>query len=62
MECSRISAKTLYTNFLEKMEGVGRIKETFRTETGRRFGPEFIDLGINIGNEIYREMGNLLRD
>ncbi len=62
MECSRISAKTLYSNFLEKMEGVGKIKNTFRTETGRIFGPEFIDLGINIGNEIYREMGNLLRE
>ncbi len=62
VECSRISAKTLYRNFLEKMDGVGRIKETFRTDTGRKFGPEFIDIGINIGNEIYREMGNLLRD
>lgn len=62
VECSRISAKALYHSFLEKMEGVGRIKETFRTETGRKFGPEFIDLGMNIGNEIYREMGNLLRN
>lgn len=62
LECSKISAKTLYGNFLEKMEGVERIKGTFRTDTGRRFGPEFIDIGINIGNEIYREMGNLLRE
>jgi hypothetical protein len=61
IESSRISAETLYRNFLEKMEWVGKIKETFRTETGRRFGPEFIDLGINIGHEIYQEMGNLLR-
>jgi hypothetical protein len=60
MESSGTPAETLYRNFLEKMKGVGRIKETFRTETGRRFGPEFIDLGIEIGNEIYREMGNLL--
>ncbi len=60
MESSGTPARTLYRNFLEKMKGVRRIKETFRTETGKRFGPEFIDLGIEIGNEIYREMGNLL--
>lgn len=60
MESSGIPADTLYRNFLEKMKGVGRIKETFRTETGRRFGPEFIDLGMEIGNEIYREMGSLI--
>lgn len=61
MESSGTPAEALYSNFLEKMKGVRRIKETFRTETGKRFGPEFIDLGIEIGNEIYREMGNLLR-
>ena len=61
MECSGTPAEALYRNFLEKMNGVSRIKETFRTKTGKRFGPEFIDLGIEIGNEIYREMGNLLR-
>lgn len=60
MESTGTPAETLYRNFLDKMKGVGRIKETFRTETGQRFGPEFIDLGIEIGNEIYREMGNLL--
>ncbi len=61
MESSGTPARALYRNFLEKMKGVRRIKETFRTKTGKRFGPEFIDLGIEIGNEIYREMGNLLR-
>ncbi len=61
MESSGTPAETLYSNFLEKMKGIRRIKETFRTETGKKFGPEFIDLGIEIGNEIYREMGNLLR-
>ncbi len=60
MESSGTPPEALYRNFLEKMKGVGRIKETFRTVTGKRFGPEFIDLGIEIGNEIYREMENLL--
>jgi hypothetical protein len=37
-------------NFLEK------IKETFRTPTGRRYGPQFIDLGLAIGDELYSYM------
>jgi hypothetical protein len=61
MESSGTPVEALYRNFLEKIKGVRRIKETFRTETGKRFGPEFIDQGIEIGNEIYHEMGNLLR-
>ncbi len=46
--------------FPEKMQGIARIKETFRTETGRRFGPEIIDQGIAIGNAIYAEMQVML--
>jgi hypothetical protein len=30
-----------------------RIKETFRTPTGRKYGPQFIDLGLNVGEEIF---------
>ena len=30
-----------------------RIRPTFRTETGRRYGPQFIDVGIAIGEELY---------
>jgi hypothetical protein len=35
------------------MEGIARIKGTFRSHGGRVFGPEFIDLGLSIGNRIY---------
>ena len=31
-----------------------RIKNTFRTETGRRYGPQFIDLGLSVGEDIYK--------
>ena len=51
----------LHEVFQEKMKGIERIKETFRTATGRRFGPEFIDQGLLIGNAIYEEMGLLLK-
>ncbi|MGD0229715.1 MAG: hypothetical protein ABSC19_05055 [Syntrophorhabdales bacterium] len=39
--------------FPEGMEGIARIKGTFRSHTGRVFGPEFIDLGLSIGNKIH---------
>jgi hypothetical protein len=42
--------------FKEKMKGIEKIKETFRTGTGSQFGPEIIDQGITIGNAIYAEM------
>jgi hypothetical protein len=31
------------------MEGVAKIKSTFRTKTGQKYGPEFIDAGLTIG-------------
>ncbi|MBN1574414.1 MAG: HD domain-containing protein [Deltaproteobacteria bacterium] len=35
------------------MAGVERIKDTFRTNTGKKYGPEFIEIGLRIGREIY---------
>ncbi len=34
------------------MEGLLKIKQTFRTQTGKAYGPEFIDMGIAIGEEL----------
>jgi len=51
----------LHRTFQEKMKGIEKIKETFRTDTGKRYGPEFIDQGITIGNAIYAEMSLLLK-
>jgi hypothetical protein len=51
----------LHKTFREKMKGIERIKDTFRTGTGKRYGPEFIDQGIQIGNAIYTEMSTMLR-
>lgn len=54
--------EVLHRTFKDKMRGIERIKETFRTATGRRYGPEFIDQGIMIGNAIYDEMTTLLKN
>ena len=35
------------------MTGILRISETFRTPTGRQFGPDIIETGVAIGKEIY---------
>jgi hypothetical protein len=39
-----------YPQGMEKLE---TIKATFRTPTGKKFGPQFIDLGLAIGEELY---------
>jgi hypothetical protein len=44
------------------MRGIEKIKGTFRTATGKRYGPEFIDQGITIGNAIYEEMSLILQE
>ncbi|TAN41921.1 MAG: hypothetical protein EPN25_04175 [Nitrospirae bacterium] len=61
-EHGRISVRTLFGDFEAKMEGIAWIKETFRSSTGRQYGPEFIDKGMEIGREIYKEMLSLIGD
>jgi hypothetical protein len=56
VESTGTTLEGLCESFKEKMEGIQNIKKTFRTKTGQKYGPEFIDKGIMIGNEIYREM------
>lgn len=60
VEARNTPPEALHRMFREKMKGIEKIKETFRTETGKRYGPEFIDQGIAIGNAIYAEMTMLL--
>jgi len=43
----------LIQRFPKGMEGISSIKETFRTATGKIYGPEFIELGLKIGEKIY---------
>jgi len=61
VEARNTTPESLHRTFREKMKGIEKIKETFRTPTGKRFGPEFIDQGITIGNAIYDRMSALLQ-
>lgn len=60
VEANNTRPETLHRMFREKMKGIERIKDTFRTRTGRKYGPEFIDQGIHIGNVIYEELSAMV--
>jgi hypothetical protein len=51
---SRAHIPFLILRFPKGMEGISWIKETFRTKTGKIYGPEFIELGLKIGEKIYQ--------
>jgi len=44
----------LIRRFPKGLKGISRIKETFRTETGKIYGPEFVELGLKIGERVYQ--------
>jgi hypothetical protein len=54
LRSSRVCIGPLIRRFPKGMEGIAEIKDTFRSETGRVYGPEFIDLGLKIGEKIYQ--------
>lgn len=56
VEFRKVPLDALLKRFMKGMEGVERIRGTFRTDTGRRYGPDFIDRGIKIGTEFYNIM------
>ena len=54
MDYQGISPRELIEKFPWGMSGAAGIIETFRTATGRQFGPEIVENGLEIGKEIYR--------
>jgi hypothetical protein len=44
-------------DFLERypagLDKIAKIKETFRSETGRCYGPRFVDTGLALGRQLY---------
>jgi hypothetical protein len=41
-------------HFPKGMDLLKKIRGTFRSHTGKRYGPQFIDMGIAIGEELYQ--------
>lgn len=56
LEYSHIRPEQLLAHYPKGIEGVIRIRDTFRSYTGKAYGPEFIDLGLKIGHEIYETL------
>jgi hypothetical protein len=54
LRSSKMPIAPLILRFPKGMEGISGIKETFRTETGKIYGPEFIELGLKIGERVYQ--------
>lgn len=46
----------MFPNGVKKIE---EISSTFRTGIGRAFGPEFIELGLILGKDVYRRLNEL---
>lgn len=44
---------TFLNRYPKGMESLAKIKNTFRTNTGKKYGPQFIDIGLAIGNELF---------
>ena len=46
------------------MKKLTKIKNTFRTITGKKYGPQFIDIGLAVGKELFdviqKEFADLL--
>lgn len=56
LEFGKVSPLGFLENYKRGISYIERIKGTFRTETGRLYGPEIIDMGLEIGMGIYPEL------
>ena len=41
------------SRYPQGMESLEKIKTTFRTDTGKHYGPQFLDLGLAIGGKLH---------
>lgn len=50
---AHIPLQVFMSHFPRGLETVGRVRSTFRSEPGKLYGPQFIDIGMDIGNRLY---------
>ena len=55
----KIPMTALLGHFETSLEGIVRIKDTFRTPTGKEYGPDFIARGLLIGEKLYEELAEV---
>jgi hypothetical protein len=61
MNYQQMDIADLFGRFPWGVDGILRIKDTFRTNIGIQYGPEIIDLGVRIGKEIYQYLQRYLQ-
>ena len=54
LEYANIDMGLFISTYHKGIKGVEEIRETFRSDTGKKYGPEFIEIGLMIGDELYR--------
>jgi hypothetical protein len=55
----KVPISALLDHFVPSLKGIERISKTFRTPTGREYGPDFISRGLEIGKRLYIELGKM---
>lgn len=58
LENTEITAGQFLSGYQRGIGSLEKIRQTFRTQTGKKYGPEFIDIGIEIGNRLYKRINN----
>jgi len=53
---SNISIKDFLNRYPTGIKSIRKIKDTFRTETGKHFGPQFINTGLKIGKTLHEQI------
>jgi hypothetical protein len=51
-----VPLKKLLEHFMPGMKGIEKIGKTFRTSTGKEYGPDFIDRGLKTGYRLYEAL------
>jgi hypothetical protein len=59
---TKVPISALLNRFNRGMRGIEKIKGTFRTLTGQKYGPDFICRGLEIGRRVYEELERIYGD
>ncbi len=62
LDSMNIPLKRLVMTYPEKVQGIIDIKKTFRSGTGIRYGPDFIDRGLKIGEKLIERLAKYLKE
>lgn len=58
LEHADITAAQFLSGYKRGIGSLEKIRTTFRSSTGKKYGPEFIDIGIEIGNSLYQRISD----